>query len=147
LAEMRALIFELRPESLETEGLVAALVKHAEALKARHQIDVSLDLCDEPPVALEVKEILYRVAQEALHNTIKHAQATQIEVRLTCEDQKLVLEVGDNGIGFDPAQEFPGHLGLLSMRERVEGTGGSFRIVSAFHQGTKIRAQIPIADS
>jgi signal transduction histidine kinase len=147
LAEMRALIFELRPESLETEGLVAALVKHAEALKARHQIDVSLDLCDEPPVALEVKEILYRVAQEALHNTIKHAQATQIEVRLASENQQLVLEVGDNGIGFDPAQEFPGHLGLLSMRERVEGTGGRFVIESAYQQGTKIRAQIPLADS
>ena len=147
LAEMRALIFELRPESLETEGLVAALVKQAEALKARHQIDVSLDLCDEPPVAMEVKEILYRVAQEALHNTIKHAQATQIMVRLACENLELLLEVEDNGIGFDPAQEFPGHLGLLSMRERVEGTGGSFKIESAFRQGTKIRAQIPLAHS
>jgi signal transduction histidine kinase len=147
LAEMRALIFELRPESLETEGLVAALNKQSDALKARHQIDVSLDLCEEPPVAMEVKEILYRVAQEALHNTIKHAQATQIVVRLACENQELVLEVEDNGIGFDPAQEFPGHLGLLSMRERVEGTGGRFRIESAFHQGTKIRAKIPFAKS
>lgn len=147
LAEMRALIFELRPESLETEGLVAALNKHAEALKARHQIDVSMDLCDEPRVALDMKETLYRVAQEALQNTIKHAQATRIEVRLVNDDQELVLEVRDNGIGFDATQEFPGHLGLLSMRERVEGMGGRLLIESASRQGTLIRAWIPLAGS
>jgi signal transduction histidine kinase len=147
LAEMRALIFELRPESLETEGLVAALNKHAEALKARHQIDVSMDLCDEPRVALDMKETLYRVAQEALQNIIKHAQATRIEVRLVNDDQELVLEVRDNGIGFDATQEFPGHLGLLSMRERVEGMGGRLLIESASRQGTLIRAWIPLAGS
>ena len=85
LAEMRALIFELRPESLETEGLVAALEKQAAALRARHGIAVDAELCDEPDVPLEVKEALYRIAQEALHNTVKHARASRVDLRLTCD--------------------------------------------------------------
>ena len=147
LAEMRALIFELRPESLEVEGLVAALQKQAEALQARHQIDVSMDLCDEPVVALNIKETIYRVAQEAFHNTIKHAQATRIEVCLAFENNDLTLEVKDNGIGFDTSQDFPGHLGLLSMRERVEGLGGRFVLESSPQAGTQILARIPVAAS
>jgi PAS domain S-box-containing protein len=75
LAEMRALIFELRPESLETEGLIAALEKQASALRARHEVEVEAVLCDEPNVSLEKKEALYRITQEALHNTVKHARA------------------------------------------------------------------------
>ncbi|HET8522745.1 MAG TPA: PAS domain S-box protein, partial [Thermomicrobiales bacterium] len=76
MAEMRALIFELRPESLEQEGLVAALEKQAAATRARHGIAVELALCDEPDVPLDVKEALYRIAQEAMHNTVKHARAS-----------------------------------------------------------------------
>ena len=74
LTEMRALIFELRPESLEMEGLVAALTKQIAALQVRHGIEVELSLCDEPDVPLAVKEAVYRIAQEALHNAVKHAQ-------------------------------------------------------------------------
>src|SRR6185312_3175661 len=66
LAEMRALIFELRPESLETEGLVSALTKQGTALQARHELSVRLDLCDEPNLPLSVKQELYRIAQEAM---------------------------------------------------------------------------------
>ncbi len=72
LAKMRALIFELRPESLEREGLVAALAKQGAALQARHDIVVQADLCEEPALPLTAKQELYRIAQEALHNTIKH---------------------------------------------------------------------------
>lgn len=82
LIEMRALIFELRPESLETEGLVTALSKQAAALRARQGIIVQVDLGGEPDVALEVKQDLYRIAQEALHNTVKHARASQVELRM-----------------------------------------------------------------
>jgi signal transduction histidine kinase len=79
LMEMRALIFELRPESLETEGLVAALSRQAVALHARHGIEVSAELGDEPDLPLKVKQELYRFAQEALHNTVKHARANYRE--------------------------------------------------------------------
>src|SRR6266496_4919330 len=97
LAEMRALIFELRPESLETEGLVAALMKQAAALHARHNIPVETDLCDEPDLPLKVKQELYRVAQQALHNTIKHARAGQVNVRLGRTAEAIILEIRDNG--------------------------------------------------
>jgi signal transduction histidine kinase len=140
LAEMRALIFELRPESLQIEGLAAALAKQAEAARARHQLQVTTNFCPEPEASLTVKEALYRVAQEALHNVAKHAQATQVELRLAVEDGCLTLTIRDDGHGFDPSGDFPGHLGLRSMRERLETVGGEFHLYSAPGQGTMIRA-------
>jgi PAS domain S-box-containing protein len=82
LAEMRALIFELRPDSLENEGLIAALTKQAAALEARHHISVEVSLGKEPELALEIKEALYRIAQEALHNVVKHASASRVKIAL-----------------------------------------------------------------
>ena len=143
LAEMRALIFELRPESLATEGLIAALEKQAALVQARHKIAVHVSLCDEPDAPLEVKEALYRIAQEALNNTVKHAQAERVELHLEQNADEILLEVRDDGGGFDPESSFPGHLGLKSMRERVAHLGGTLRIESAPGEGTRIRAQIP----
>jgi len=145
LVEMRALIFELRPESLESEGLVAALNKRVEAISARHQIEVRLDLCDEPPIPLMMKESLYRVAQEALQNIIKHAHATSVGVKMVCDNGTLRLEVKDNGAGFDSKQEFPGHFGLHTMRERIERLGGEFTIESSPQEGTRIYAEVPLS--
>ena len=144
LVEMRALIFELRPESLEAEGLIAALNKQAEALRARDQIDVQTEFCEEPSISLNKKESLYRVAQEAMHNTTKHARASRVTLKLAIDDSLLALEIADNGIGFDPSQEFPGHLGLRSMRERIEGLGGHLSIDSELQKGTRVRAAIPL---
>ena len=143
LAEMRALIFELRPESLATEGLIAALEKQAALVQARHELVVHLTLCDEPEAPLEVKEAVYRVAQEALNNTVKHAQAERVELRLEQDAGELLLEVRDDGEGFDAAGTFPGHLGLKSMRERIARLGGTLRIESAPGEGTRICAKIP----
>ena len=145
LVEMRSLIFELRPESLEVEGLIAALHKQADALQARNQIEVQTEiLCDEPEIPLNKKESLYRVAQEALHNTTKHAHASKVSLRLSQENSHLDLEIADDGIGFDPQKEYPGHLGLKSMRERIEKLGGELIIDSAPKQGTRVRASIPV---
>jgi PAS domain S-box-containing protein len=136
LAEMRALIFELRPESLETEGLVSALTKQAAAVQARHGMVVSLDLCDEPVLPLQVKQELYRIVQEALHNTAKHAHASMVNVRLDQTPEALLLEVRDDGVGFDVTASFPGHLGLRSMQERVALLGGTCEIESTPGTGT-----------
>ncbi|HEY1012404.1 MAG TPA: histidine kinase [Herpetosiphonaceae bacterium] len=144
LAEMRALIFELRPESLEAEGLVAALSKQADSLRARHQIQVDTDFCAEPALSLAAKEALYRVAQEALHNTVKHARATRASLRLAAEDGRAVLTVADNGAGFNPGGSFPGHLGLRSMRERMERISGELAIASQPGAGAEIRAAAPL---
>jgi PAS domain S-box-containing protein len=145
LAETRALIFDLRPESLETEGLVAALTKQAAPLSARHGLEVHTDLCDEPTLPLDIKEALYRIAQEALHNTVKHAQAGRVDLRLADQAGTVVLEVCDDGKGFNPAGSFPGHLGLRSMSERATQLGGTLQIASAPGRGTCVRAAITYA--
>jgi PAS domain S-box-containing protein len=142
LAEMRALIFELRPESLETEGLVAALEKQTAATRARYGIAVAADLPAEPELPLPAKEALYRIAQEAMHNTVKHARASRIELILVVRDGVHLL-VRDDGVGFDPDGSFPGHLGLHSMRERIERLGGTLSIESARGSGTTVSALLP----
>jgi signal transduction histidine kinase len=147
LAEMRALIFELRPEALEQEGLAVALRKQADAIQTRHRIQVETTLGDEPEVPLPVKEALYRIAQEALHNTVKHAGAQNVQVSLACLNGGIALEIRDDGKGFDPSGSFPGHLGLHSMRERATGLGGTLAVESAAGRGTLIRVQIPIGES
>ena len=144
LAEMRALIFELRPESLETEGLVAALSKQAAAVQARHGLQVVSAFCDEPRAPLSVKEAFYRIAQEAMNNVIKHARASQIDLTLRLEGNVLMMEIADNGLGFDAQATYPGHLGLKSMPERIERLGGSFRIQSASGEGTRIWTSYPL---
>ncbi len=145
LAEMRALIFELRPESLQNEGLLIAFQKQAEALCARHRIDVQTDLGNhEPPISLSAKEALYRIGLEAVQNTIKHAAASRIDLRLRVLNEHVVLEVHDNGRGFDMADRFPGHFGLSTMRERAEQLGGIFDLSSTINQGTTVQVSLPI---
>jgi signal transduction histidine kinase len=144
MAEMRSLIFELRPESLETEGLVAALEKQAAALRARHEIEVEATLCEEPETSLSVKEAVYRIAQEALHNTVKHARASNVEIKMVCTPEQVTLEISDDGLGFDARGDFPGHLGLRSMRERASSLGGTLEVTSAPGKGTQIYASIPL---
>ena len=145
LAEMRALIFELRPESLEQEGLVGALEKQAAALQARHGLQVHLAASGEPELPQPAKEALYRVAQEALHNAAKHARARNLQLVLEVCDGEVGLLVADDGRGFNPDGEFPGHLGLRSMRERAAAVGGTLEIASGPGAGTTLRARIPLA--
>jgi signal transduction histidine kinase len=142
LAEMRALILELRPDALEREGLVSALNKHATALRARHGLQVDIQLGEEPDLPLETKEGLYRIAQEALNNAVKHAQARRVGIEVQVSRDEIVLLVEDDGIGFDPQAEYPGHVGLHSMRERAEGLGGALEVESLPGQGTRIRVTL-----
>jgi signal transduction histidine kinase len=145
LAEMRALIFELRPESLEKEGLVAAISKGAASLQARHGLAVEMDFrCEEPALPIEQKEALYRVAQEAMNNIAKHAGATRVDLSLTCDEGSLRLDIRDNGVGFDPNVDYPGHLGLHSMRERVAKLGGNLLIESSTDAGTRLTVCVPM---
>ena len=144
LSEMRALIFELRPESLETEGLVAALNRQVAVLRTRHKLAVAFDLEEEPDLPLETKEALYRIAQEALHNIVKHARASSVVLQLTPQEEEIVLEVRDNGRGFDTTRSFPGHLGLRSMRERAIKVSGTCLIESTPEQETRILVSIPL---
>jgi signal transduction histidine kinase len=143
LAEMRALIFELRPESLEVEGLVAALSRQVAVLRTRHKLIVNVDIEEDLRLSLEMKQALYRIAQEALHNIVKHARASVVELHLSEMADEVILEVRDNGKGFDTSASFPGHLGLRSMRERATKMGGTFTIESLPGQGTCMVVRIP----
>jgi signal transduction histidine kinase len=146
LAEMRALIFELRPESLQTEGLIAAFEKQAAALYARHRILVNTQLGEqEPPLDMARKEALYRIGLEAIQNTIKHAHATQVDLCLSVGQNTVTMDVRDNGLGFNTTEEFPGHLGLQTMRERAEELGGTFAVASQPNQGTLVQVVLPLA--
>lgn len=143
-AEMRALIFELRPDSLKQQGLVAALSKLVAVMRARNGFLIEAELCPEPVLSLEAKEALYRVAQEALNNVVKHAQAHKVHLRLQQQDGKLELEIRDDGVGFDARRGYPGHLGLVSMRERIEHLGGSFGLESSPGAGSTVRAVLEL---
>jgi PAS domain S-box-containing protein len=141
--EMRSLIFALHPESLASEGIVEALNRRAAAICARHELRVETHLCDEPDLPLEMKEALYRIAQEALHNIVKHAHAHCCQLLLYQHPETIVLEVIDDGVGFDPSTTFPGHLGLHSMRERAMHLGGLLEISSIPGKQTRVRVVIP----
>jgi signal transduction histidine kinase len=143
LKEMRLLVYELRPSALEQDGLIGALERRLAAVESRAGVathleaDTTLDL---PPA---VEEGLYRVAQEALNNALKHATATSVMVRVQASGC-VTLEVKDDGLGFDPVTEQNGGgMGLHSMRERIERLGGTLEIVSAAGRGTRVTACIP----
>ena len=142
--EMRSLIFALHPEELASVGIVEALQRSALAIGERHELHIETHLCKEPDLPLETKEALYRVAQEALHNIVKHARATSCQLSLLPGEGGLLLEIQDDGVGFDPANLFPGHLGLHSMRERMALLGGSLELTSQPGKPTCVRAIIPM---
>jgi signal transduction histidine kinase len=147
LAEMRALIFELRPASLEQDGLVQALRNHAAAVRGRTGLDVRVDVEPDPfeRVPLAVEEALYRIAQEALHNVVKHARANSVRIALSRSPFRIGVSVEDDGEGFDPARVESGHLGLTGMRQRAELAGGELHVVSRPRSGTRIEAFAPLA--
>jgi signal transduction histidine kinase len=145
LEELRSLIFELRPPDLEKDGLPGALRKHVEVLRRLQPGELELELFGAKelrPNAERDREIL-RVAQEAIQNALRHAQAQRVTVRLQAEDGRLVVEVEDDGVGFDPgAPELRSRrLGLTSMEERAQRLGGSLEIRSAPQAGTTVRLE------
>jgi signal transduction histidine kinase len=144
LEELRSLVFELRPPDLERDGLGGALRKHVELLRRleQHEIDLILDgdLSADPARDAEI----LRIAQEALQNALKHARATHVAVRLGSDDDHLLLEVEDDGVGFDPAAPAARsrRLGLTSMEERTRRIEGTLEIRSAPGTGTTVRLEV-----
>ena len=144
LAEMRALIFELRPGALAEEGLASALTKQAAALASREQVDVDVSARGAAlDLDLDTEEHLYRIALEAMHNAVKHAHPASIRVRLDDDDGVLLLEVADDGIGFDPSVARPGPLGMGTMRERADVICALLEVDSVPGVGTTVRVTLP----
>ncbi len=144
LLDLRSLVFELRPELLEQYGLTGLLARHVESVQGRGPLDFNLEIGGEPELPLGSKEALYRIAQEALQNAVKHSGAQQVTLRLQQDLTQVFLEVKDDGVGFDPMIPSPGQLGLLSMRERAAKLGGKLEIVSGYGHGTQVQIQVPL---
>jgi signal transduction histidine kinase len=143
LDELRSLLLELRPPDLRRDGLAGALRKHVEVLRGLHDVEIELDVDDGVTAGDGDREVL-RVAQEALQNALRHAAAHRVAVRLGAPDGRVVLEVRDDGVGFDP--EDPElrstRLGLTSMEERARRVGGRLEIRSAPGSGTAVRLEV-----
>jgi signal transduction histidine kinase len=146
IQELRSLIFQLRPAAAGSEGLAEALVKHVEVLRRVHRQDIELEVVGEPRLRPRVDDEVFRIAQEALHNALRHAAAGRLEVRLEEDERRLVLTVRDDGSGFDPgaAAHRSRRLGLTSMEERATALGGTLTIDSAPGEGTTISLEVPL---
>ncbi len=144
LAEMRSLVFELRPTAVAEQGLVPALRYHLVALERQHGLVVALQVEGEPELTDLEAQRLFRVIQEALNNVVKHAQTDRASVTLQFGDRRVLAQIEDGGQGF--AQEATGAeaqgIGLSTMRERVAMLGGALSIDSSPGAGTRVTVEL-----
>lgn len=143
LAEMRALLFELRPAALEAANLGVLLQQLGDVLTGHTRIPVSVTIDGAAELPIDVKITVYRIAQEAFNNIAKHAGATQAAVSLHLSATALSLQVRDNGRGFDPATVPGERMGVRIMTERALGVNAHFRVTSAPGQGATVSLQWP----
>jgi signal transduction histidine kinase len=143
MEELRSVIVHLRPAALEAEGLAVALGKHVDVLRRAHRREIALEIDGSAPVPAAIEADVFRIAQEALHNALRHARAARIVVRLQSGAGGLRLSVSDDGVGFDPAQVRARHLGLTTMAERARAAGGTLEIETAPAAGTAVRLEVP----
>jgi signal transduction histidine kinase len=141
LAELRTLLFELRPQALETASLETLIERLGDALAGQADIEVEVHADEDPALPADVKVALYRVTQESFSNIAKHARASAVSARLTDDaGAGVTLTINDDGRGFDPHTVQSDHLGLRIMGERLERVGGSFTVESSPGGGTTITA-------
>jgi signal transduction histidine kinase len=144
LREMRALIFELRPANLEQEGLATVLTKHARLIGDRYGLKIEVDIRGQRRLPLHIEKALFRVAQEALNNVVKHAQASEVSIILGSHENWVKMVIEDNGMGIPEGEMRPNTLGLTSMRERVEQLSGTIEWTTGKEGiGTAVRVKVP----
>ena len=147
LQSIENVMAELRPPLLDEYGLGAALGWHAEEFARRTGVRVAV--ADRNPAESknarpEAAVALFRIAQEALNNVLKHARATDVRLEVSATDEELILDVQDDGQGFDLASARRGRWGMTTMRERAEAAGGQLHIASSPGEGTRIHARVPL---
>jgi signal transduction histidine kinase len=139
LAEMRLMIYELRPSVFEQEGLVAAIQARLESVEGRVGLKTNFTIRGEISLTSQLEAGLYRIAQEALNNVLKHAHASHVSITLAQDARSIYMEIVDDGVGFDPFQKTEaGCQGLRNMQERAQELGITFEILSQAGKGTKI---------
>ncbi|GEM_PF-1887456 len=148
IERLRRLMSDLRPPALDERGLLDALRDYATTLQRTTGLEVVVESGDGHPARLSrsAETVLYRIAQEATTNVVKHAHARSVRIRLMNGDGRVQMEVADDGRGFDPrASTAHDHFGLAGMRERAEMAGGTLEVESRPGRGTTIRAVVPTA--
>ena len=141
LAEMRALLLEMRPAALAQSSLDDLLRHLVDATGARTRIPVKLSLADSPPLPPDVKIALYRIAQEAMNNVVRHSKAHRAWVTLACSEGLVKLVVGDDGCGFDSSHVGSEEFGLQIMRERAVAVAASLSVDSGRRRGTVVKTE------
>jgi PAS domain S-box-containing protein len=150
LRDIRQIAFELRPAILDDFGIIPALRLFIHRFSRQSSVPITLKIPDKLPRRVpSVEAMLYRVVQEAISNISKHAKATHVQITLVADNDRVTLDMADNGVGFDATKfkhpEFLyGGLGLLSMRERVTELHGIIDIQSLINKGTKIHIEVPL---
>jgi signal transduction histidine kinase len=143
--EVRAIVDGLRPVDLAGDGLDRALRKQVELLDRVHAASIRFSGKEVPRLAPDREQALYRIAQEALHNALRHGSPSSVDVRLAVHNGSVVLEIADDGNGFEPGRVdgATGGLGLASMRDRARAAGGHLAVVSRSGGGTTVRVEVP----
>jgi signal transduction histidine kinase/CheY-like chemotaxis protein len=149
ITEIRRIIAGLRPTMLDDLGLISALERYIQSMQMESKAAISIDVKgeDAPALTSEAETVLFRIAQEGLNNIIKHSQCSNACLSVTVDDGQLVLQIEDDGIGFDLAglQKRTTHsFGLVGMRERAQTLGGSVEVDSAPGEGSRITARFPL---
>jgi signal transduction histidine kinase len=146
VADIRRLVYELRPPALDELGLVGALRAHVQSLSAANGLHVTVDAPrDLPPLSAAVEVAAYRIALEALTNVVRHAQAHACQVHLAVVEESLQLDIADDGLGLP--HESQAGMGLTSMRERADELGGTCVIENRPGGGMRVYAELPITPS
>lgn len=147
IGRLRHLLFQLAPPALDREGLAAAIRTYLEEAFGESEVAFNLENLISAKPSREIRTLVYRIAQEALSNVRKHAQARRVGVRLEDKGRGVLVEIRDDGVGYSPDDTEvpqPGHLGLVSMRERAEMLGGWFRIEGEAGAGTTVEFWVPV---
>ena len=144
MAEMRSLIFELRPADVAADGLATTLQKHVDVLRRVYATEIELRT-DRAQAGAGIEREVFRIVQEALANALKHSGAEHVGVHVRTTGGRLFATVSDDGAGFDPEGSLARrHLGLISMRERAEAIGGALEVRSAPGTGTTVQMEIEL---
>jgi NarL family two-component system sensor histidine kinase LiaS len=143
-SEMRALLLHLRPIYLEGKRLSQAIPELVHEMKAKVPMEITLDMEEDLPLNKGMENHLFRIVQEALSNTLRHAKATKMGIELQRRGEAVRLGIRDNGIGFDAHDRKHASYGMLNMEERINELGGSFHVVSAPGKGTRIEIRVPL---
>jgi len=145
-SEMRALLLHLRPVHLDGKNLAQALERLVGELKAKVPMDIAVDVDSTILFRPSAEDHLFRIAQEALSNALRHAKASKMVMRLERDGAKAKLSFADNGVGFDLEEKKQASYGLLTMEERIHELGGNIQIHTAPGEGTAIEMWLPLED-